>query len=713
MKQPIRNIAILAHVDAGKTTLSERILFAAGEIHRPGRVEDGLATMDYMPEEKERGITIESGVAHFEWKNTWFNFIDTPGHVDFGAEVDMALTAVEGAVLVVSAASGVETQTLASFRKLRESRVRTILFVNKLDNPDYSLDETLINIEETLGVRPVLMSVPQFKNGKMCAMLDVLSQSRLVHSESGTEVLDDGWESDAGAAEERALLKKYYDEAVEFASNFDDEILSLALENKPVPPKMLLRGLKALAASDEYVICYAGSALEGFGIRSLVTALSFFLPEVPTFGENELGQVIRLRHFRGVGEISLFRSHVDLLRRDWPADFEFSRLKANMLLPVDEIRAGDIYAMVSPFETELGQVIYLDDNCARRMSRQTKFDMTESNSWYLSEAKVQRRETRDERGERAAGTSLRAEGEAISNASGNAALNGNAAGTATGNAAPSISENYLPLLQTRVECVRTEDYAHVERSLSVLARMDPSFRVQKDDGGFWYLHTVGEVQLDVLLARLKREFGCEVRAGSPEVRWQERLCREVGPAENTFQIGPHKMSISISASPLEGDAHDIRLSAEFMEKAPLEILAGVRSALLESTEVGVLGKGPLVGVRFEVHRFEWTEGALPPMIKKCCADAVAKLVKPADVQLYEPVMELSLECPVNFAGLVTGDIQAREGKVKEIEGDGKTHFLKADVPLRKIFGYATGVRSISKGTALYSMKLLGYRPAMV
>ena len=677
MKQPIRNIAILAHVDAGKTTLSERILFAAGEIHRPGRVEDGLATMDYMPEEKERGITIESGVAHFEWKNTWFNFIDTPGHVDFGAEVDMALTAVEGAVLVVSAASGVETQTLASFRKLRESRVRTILFVNKLDNPDYSLDETLINIEETLGVRPVLMSVPQFKNGKMCAMLDVLSQSRLVHSESGAEVLDDGWESDAGAAEERALLKKYYDEAVEFASNFDDEILSLALENKPVPPKMLLRGLKSLAASDEYVICYAGSALEGFGIRSLVTALSFFLPEVPTFGENELGQVVRLRHFRGVGEISLFRSHVDLLRRDWPAGFEFSRLKANMLLPVDEIRSGDIYAMVSPFETELGQVIWLD-GCG-----------------MCSESA----------GRDAAGTSLRAEGKAISNAVGSAAPNGNAA--------PSISENYLPLLQTRVECVRTDDYAHVERSLSVLARMDPSFRVQKDDGGFWYLHTVGEVQLDVLLARLKREFGCEVRAGSPEVRWQERLCRAVGPAENTFQIGPHKMSISISASPLEGDAHDIRLSAEFMESAPREILAGVRSALLESTEVGVLGKGPLVGVRFEVHRFEWTEGALPPMIKKCCADAVAKLVKPADVQLYEPVMELSLECPVNFAGLVTGDIQAREGKVKEIEGDGKTHFLKADVPLRKIFGYATGVRSISKGTALYSMKLLGYRAATV
>ena len=670
MKQPIRNIAILAHVDAGKTTLSERILFATGEVHRPGRVEDGLATMDYMPEEKERGITIESGVAHFEWKNTWFNFIDTPGHVDFGAEVDMALTAVEGAVLVVSAASGVETQTVAAFRKLRESRVRTILFVNKLDNPDYSLDETLINIEEALGVRPVLMSLPEFKNGKMSGMLDVLTQSRLVHSDIGEEVIDESWNSDDTAAEERAQLKKYYAEAVEFASNFDDEILSLALENKPVPPKMLLRGLKSLAASDEYVICYAGSALEGFGVRNLVTALSFFLPEVPIFEEHELGQVVRLRHFRGIGEISLFRSHIDLLRRDWPTGFEFSRLKANMLVPVDEIRSGDIYAMKSPFETELGEIIKLDKETGEAISN------------------------------------------AVETATGNDAET--ASGKVSGTASPSISENYLPLLQTRVECLRVEDYAHVERSLSVLARMDPSFRVQHDlDGGFWYLHTVGEVQLEVLLERLEREFGCEVRAGKPEVRWQERLCRNVGPVENTFQIGPHKISICISASPLEGDAHDIRLSAEFMEKAPREILAGVRSALLESTEVGVLGKGPLVGVRFEVHRFEWTEGALPPMIKKCCADAVAKLVKPADAQLYEPVMELSLECPVNFAGLVTGDIQSRNGRVKEIDGDGRTHFLKAEIPLRKIFGYATGVRSISKGTAVYSLKLLGYRPATV
>ncbi|WP_294959731.1 GTP-binding protein [uncultured Fibrobacter sp.] len=655
MPQAVRNIAILAHVDAGKTTLSERILFAAGEVRRPGKVEEGLATMDYMPEEKERGITIESGVAHFEWKDTWFNFIDTPGHVDFGAEVDMALSAVEGAVLVVSAASGVETQTVAAFKKLREAGVRTLLFVNKLDNPDYSLDDTLIHIEEVLGVRPVLMTLPQYENGCMTGVLDVLSQSRLVHSDTGEEVVDDGWNVENGWDGSQEL-KRHYAEAVEFASNFDDEILKLAMEGKRVPPKMLLRGLKELVKGDDYALCYAGSAMEGFGVRSLVTALTFFLPDVPEFAPDELGQVVRLRHFKGVGEISLFRSHTDMERKAWPAGFEFSRLKANLLQPVDEIRSGDIYAMRTPFETELGEILKVTP---------------EGRSEPIPQS---------DQGERPHS---------------------------------SIRDHYQPLLQTRVECIGSEDYAHVEKSLATLSRMDPSFRVQKDDGGFWYLHTVGEVQLEVLLARLKREFGCEVKAGSPEVRWQERLCRNVGPVENTFQLGPHKISIKLSATPLDSDAHDIRLSAEFLETAPREILAGVRSALLESTEVGILGKGPLVGVRFEVHEFTWTEGALPPMIKKACADAVTKLIKPADVRLYEPIMELSLECPVNFAGLVTGDIQARDGKVKEIGGDGKTHFLKADIPLRKIFGYATGVRSISKGTALYSMKLLGYRPATI
>lgn len=636
--EPIRiiNIAILAHVDAGKTTLSERILFTAHEIRRPGKVEDGLATMDYLPEEKDRGITIESGVAHFEWKGVWFNFIDTPGHIDFGAEVDMALTAVEGAVLIVSAASGVETQTIAAYKKLRAAGVRTLIFINKLDNADYSLDETLINIEETLGVRPVLMSFPEYCNKKIVSEIDVLSKSRLTHTDIGEEIVD----AQNGNAEKEA--KKYYDEAIECASNFDDSVLKLAIENRNVQPKILLAGLQKLAASDNYALCYAGSALDGFGVRSLVTALTFFLPSVKNFSKTELGQVIRLRYFKGIGEISLFRSHATLLRKDWPEGFEFSRLKANLLCGVDEIFTGDIYAMRAPFKTELGQIIN---------------------------------------------------------------VNG------TVNCTQPFKQLYQPLLQTRIECETQSDYAHVESSLNTLNRMDPSFNVQYDNSGFWYMRTIGEVQLDVLLARLKREFNCTVKAGTPEIRWQERLSENVGPVENTYQIGPHKIYIKLSAKPLENRAHDIRLSAEFLENAPREILAGVRSALLESTDIGILGKGGLFGVCFFVHNFTWTKDALPPMIKKACLDAVTKLIKPSNVTFFEPIMELSLECPANFAGTVTGDIQARLGKIKETGGDGKTHFLKAEIPLKNVFGYATKVRSISKGTAIYSMKFLEYRAA--
>ncbi len=639
MLQSVRNIAILAHVDAGKTTLSERILFTAGEIRRPGNVEEGLATMDYLPEEKDRGITIESGVAHFEWRGMWFNFIDTPGHVDFGAEVDMALSAVEGAVLVISAASGVETQTIAAWKKLRSRGVRTLIFINKLDNPDYSLDDILINVEEMLGVRPVLLSVPEYDSGKMTSVLDVISNTRLIHAADGREEAKK-ITSKASAA----IAAKYYKEAVEFASRFDDVVLEKAMAEQPIPPEDLIRSLESLAASDDCILCYSGSALENYGVRGLMTGLSFFLSPPPTFKEGLLGQVIRLRHFQAFGEISLFRSMASLDRTEWPKEFEFFRMKANMLLPVDELRSGDIYAMRSKKEMELGAQLDLGGNVVNKEDSE--------NARVL----------------------------------------------------------YQPLLQTQVECLKIEDYAHVEQSLGILSRMDPSFRVVRHaEGGFWVLYTVGEVQLDVLIARLKREFGCEVQVGNPDVKWQERLRHQVGPLQNSFQAGPLKVTLSLSAAPLPITEHDVQLKADFLENAPREILAGLRSALLEAADVGFLGKGALVGVQFELHSLDCVGDVPIPMIKKACADAVIMLIKPMDLVLYEPYMELSVECPVSFAGVVTGEVQSREGKVREINGDGKIHFLRAEVPLRNFFGFSTAVRSISKGTAQYSLRFLDYR----
>lgn len=638
---PIRNIAILAHVDAGKTTLSERILFTAGEVRLPGNVEDGLATMDYLPEERERGITIESGVAHFEWRGIWFNFIDTPGHVDFGAEVDMALSAVDGAVLVISAADGVETQTLSAWKKLRESGVRTIVFINKLDNPASSLDETLIAIEEYLGARPVLLSVPEFAKvrgeRKVRSELDVVSGMRLVLSDGREEP------ETIGDAAAKSKWESAYAEAVEAASEFDDEILSFALDGKNVPPEMLVRGLKALAASDKYVLCYAGSAKENLGVRSLMTGLSFFLPEPPTFGKNLLGEVVRLRHFQGSGEISLFRGMANLEKAKWPEGFEFFRLKASTLKPVPRIFPGDIYALRSAKELSLGERIAIDGTVGK------------------------------------------------------------------GNVLP---KRYDSLLQTHLECIHAEDFPAVERNLRLLCRMDPSVRVTPHpEAGFWVLHTVGEVQLEVILERLKREFGCHVRAGNPDVLWQERLKCSLSPVENSFCAGPFSVKLSLAAKKLPENSTDVSLAGNALENLSADVLAGLRSAISESASVGILGKGALVGVEFLIDEFSAVENTPVPMIKKACADAVAKLVRPADICLYEPYMELSLECPAEYAGLLGGDVLAREGKIVSVGGNGVLHSFVAELPLRKLFGYATAVRSGCKGRAEYSMRFLEYRRA--
>lgn len=639
--QPIRNIAILAHVDAGKTTLSERILFTAGEVRLPGNVEDGLATMDYLPEERERGITIESGVAHFEWRGIWFNFIDTPGHVDFGAEVDMALSAVDGAVLVVSAVDGVETQTLSAWKKLRSSGVRTIVFINKLDNPASSLDETLIAIEEYLGARPVLLSVPEFGKTrgerKIRSELDIVSGTRLV--------LSDGREEPEaiGDATAKSKWESAYAEAVEAASEFDDEILSLALDGRSVPPKMLVCGLRALAASDKYVLCYAGSAKENFGVRSLMTGLSFFLPDPPKFGKKLLGEVIRLRHFQGSGEVALFRGMANLERAKWPEGFEFFRLKASVLEPVPRILAGDIYALRSAQELSLGERISIDGSVEK------------------------------------------------------------------GNVLP---KRYDSLLQTHLECAHAEDFSSVERNLRLLCRMDPSVKMTPHpEAGFWVLHTVGEVQLEVILERLKREFGCDVRAGNPDVLWQERLNDSLSPVENSFCAGPYSVKLSLAAKRLPETLTEVSLAGSALKGLSPDVFAGLRSAISECASIGVLGKGALVGIEFLIDEFSATENTPVPMIKKACSDAMEKLVRPSDICLYEPYMELSLECPAEYAGLLGGDILAREGKIVSVGGNGVLHSFVAELPLRKLFGYATAVRSGCKGRAEYSLRLLEYRRA--
>lgn len=630
--QAIRNFAILAHVDAGKTTLAERILFNAGEVRHPGNVDDGLATLDYLPEEKERGITIEAGVASYLWKDCWFNILDTPGHIDFGAEVDLALDAVEGAVLVISGTGGVETQTLEAWRKLRSRNVLTLLFINKLDHADSRPDEILLELEELLQVRPLLLNLPYFVDGKISAMFDVATGSFMEHDERGREIPS---VQQSKEFPEAGLLRR---ELVEAASTVDDAILESALANHAVEAGTLLGGLKNLFNKGQFVPCFCGSALRNRGVRQLMTGLGMFLPQAVPKVAN-LGQVVRIRYARGHGEVALFKAALNRSRSQWPAGFEFRRVRGDLLLPLDHVRSGDLYALqVQGRHLTTGEII---------------------------------------------------------------GKHGEHVGWAHG------KHIYTPLVQTRLECVHSLQWQQVDAALQVLVRSDPSLRLEREPAsGSWILRTVGEVHLDVAVARLRREFQCEIRHGKPQVDRFEILRIPQGPWQNSYTTKTGSLEISLSLITCE----DFAPALVWQCPLPTEILQRVcAEACAEFLHGGILGTGPLRRAQVLLHSWQAQGTILPGLAKKCLSDGLRLHVQPDHICSMEPWVQLQIYCPDEHVGVVLGDLQSRGAEIGEWTGDGKFCKIFALAPLEKVFGYSIIVRSISKGTASYALRYERHR----
>ncbi|MDR2594630.1 MAG: TetM/TetW/TetO/TetS family tetracycline resistance ribosomal protection protein [Fibromonadaceae bacterium] len=600
--QDIRNIAILAHIDAGKTTLSERILWTAGKILRPGNVEDGLATMDYLPEEKAKGITIEAGISYFEWRDIWWNLIDAPGHIDFGMEADTALQAADGAVLVVSALDGIQPQTFAAWEKLKLLNKPCIIFFNKTDLPESRLEESFLEIEEQFGVKPLLMNWPVKNEG----VWDVLSGCFLKHNAEGKEDIFD-------FTEEKEEMENYRREACEAASLADDKILEKMLAKKQVETSDLLAGLQKLFCEKKHILCYAGSAKKNIGIRSLLNGISFFI-KPQTIMSKELGQVIRYRFFSGIGEVAIFKSFKKLPRSKFPSGLKFYRIHAQNLSEVQEIFCGDIYAIKGMEHKKTG--------------------------------------------------------------------------------------DYTPLLQMRIECLKAKDWEATNAALKSIERTDNSVKVSDNSDGSWTLHAMGAVQFDFILSRLKREFRSEVRAGEPSVEFREMLSKKLEATQNFCQIGDTSVKISLSAEP-----NSSGFAVEGSEKKWRDVII---SALDEFCQSGVLGKGSLWNVKFILHKFE-VQGSSQAVIKKACLDAAKMLVEPSSVQIYEPWVNLTVQCPSLFAGTVTSDLLSRGAKIINSDGDGKKARFYAEAPLSKLARYTTELLSITKGGGNFFLHYLKHK----
>jgi elongation factor G len=598
--QDIRNIAILAHIDAGKTTLSEHILWTAGKILRTGNVEDGLATMDYLPEEKEKGITIEAGISHFMWRDIWWNLIDAPGHIDFGMEADTALEAADGAVLVISAADGIQPQTFAAYEKLKSLNKPCIIFFNKTDLPEARLEESFWEIEEQFGVSPVLLSWPVKGEGAW----DVLSGVFLKHNAEGKEDVFD-------FTDEKSEMENCQKEACEAASFADDKVLEKIMSEQRVETSELLAGLQKLFCKDTHIFCYAGSAKKNIGIRSLLNGLSFFI-KPQALSTDDIGQVIRYRSFAGIGEVAIFKSHKNFcpcLQKG----LTFYRIHAQNLSEVSEVFCGDIYAVKGMEHKKIG--------------------------------------------------------------------------------------DYLPLLKMRIECLKADDWKHINEALKAIERTDHSVKITENlDDGSWTLHAMGAVQFDFILSKLKREFHCDAMAGEPSVELREVLSRNLSIVENFCQVGESSVSISLSAEALENKRCEIASE-----------IPAIVSAIEEFCEAGVLGKGSLWNVKFILHKLEISGQASQAIIKKACLDAAKMLVEPSSLEIYEPWVDLTVQSPAIHAGTVVNDLLARGAKILNSDGDGKKHRFYANAPLSKLARYTTELLSITRGGGNYAMKFKEFR----
>jgi elongation factor G len=625
------NLAILAHVDAGKTTLSERILFASKEISTTGEVDDGLATMDYLADEKERGITIETGVHSFFWKKRKFSLLDTPGHIDFSVEVDQALMASDFGVLVLSSVRGVETQSFAGWEKLDYFKLPRFVFINKLDSAPDLLDNMLLETEEAFGKNMLVLSWPIFEEGRIIGSGDALSGKMICHDGNGREQLI----QDLPQAE-HSQWQLYYKEIVECASAFNDEVMENYLEGEEIPVARLVEALGPAFDSEEYLFCYCGSALKNCGVRQLITGFSLF-SRAKTHPAEQMGSVLQYRRVPGFEGVYIFHNFHSLSFEDWPQGWDAYALRAQEVEKISSLEENELYML------DIRENVYEP------------------------------------------GDVLNASGDVLKNV---------------------WEGEYLSLVHCQLELKRAEDMDALGDALKTLAKADPSLKVEyRSETGCWIIFCVGEVHRDVVLSRLKREFQLDVLAGEPRAQCIEKLNCDLSPQKIEAHTPLASLSFSAELKVLESES--VRV---IMPHGTKDIWNQVvESSIEELAEMGVRGQGALTGFAFCINELRIKDECPPGLLKKMVYDFFKLHVSEKMVGVYEPLMHLDISVGDEYCGRILADIESRGGKIRLLDSDGLKTKIFSEIPLQKVFGYSIIVRSISKGTASYALRIKEYR----
>ena len=665
----VRNIGIAAHIDAGKTTTSERILYYTGSNYKVGEVHEGTATMDWMEQERERGITITSAATTCAWKDCTINLIDTPGHVDFTAEVERSMRVLDGAVAVFCAVGGVEPQSETVWRQADKYHVPRIAFVNKMDRIGADFASVVKAIHERLGANAVAVQLPIGAEDDFAGVVDLIEQKAYYFS----GVLGQAPAEGAIPPELAMAAKEGRDAIIEALSDFSDDIMTLYLEGKPVSSELIRKTMREAVIALKVVPVLCGSAFKNKCVEPLLDAVVNYLPSP-----------LDIPPVKGVSPTN----PDEVIERHSSVDEPFAALAFKVA--VDPFLGKLFFLRVYSGKLEKGSVLYNPATGQReRIGRIMRMHSNKREDIDSMEA-----------GMIAAVPSLK---------------NTKTGDTLCDEANPIVLgslEFPEPVISLAVEPATQNDKVKLSKGLMALADEDPTFKVHTDEeSGQTVISGMGELHLEIIVDRLKREFGVDVKVGNPQVAYREAI-RKPARAEGKYirQSGGRGQygHVVFEIEPLEGGKY------EFEDKIvggviPKEFIAAVEKGLEEAIQSGVLGGYPVIGVKVALVDGSYHEVDSSEMAFKIAASMGFKdAMKKADPVLMEPVMSVEVVTPEDYVGDVIGDLSARRGRIDGMDMRANARIIRAFVTLVGMFGYATDLRSKTSGRANYSMQFDHY-----
>ncbi|MBM3691962.1 MAG: elongation factor G [Actinobacteria bacterium] len=668
----VRNIGIMAHIDAGKTTTTERILYYTGRTYKIGEVHEGAAVMDWMVQEQERGITITSAATTCNWRDTTINIIDTPGHVDFTVEVERSLRVLDGAVAVFDAVAGVEPQTETVWRQANKYNVPRMCFVNKMDRVGADFFRCVDMIKDRLDATVALIQLPIGVESEFQGVVDLLGMQALVWSDQ----MGENYETVAIPADLVDEAETWRQELIDVVSQFDETVLEKYVGEETITADDLQSAIRAATLSGEVVPILCGTAFKNKGVQPLLDAVVDYLPspvDIPAV----------------VG--SSMKNEEEALSRQ-PADEEPFAALAFKIMSDPYVGKLTYFRVYSGKLSAGAQVLNATKDKKERVGR-------------VLQMHANHREDKDGvfAGDIVAAVGLK---------------NTTTGDTLCDPGNPIVLERMefpAPVISVAIEPKTKVDQDKLGKALAALSEEDPTFQVRTDEEtGQTIISGMGELHLDVLVDRMTREFSVAANVGKPQVAYRETITNTVEKVEERYvrQTGGRGQygHVVISLEPTgPGGGY------EFVDKIvggviPKEYIPAVDAGIQEALEGGVLAGYPLVDIRATLTFGSYHDVDSSEMAFKIAGSmALKKAVRQAKPVLLEPIMQVEVVTPEDYMGDVIGDLSSRRGKVEGMEQRGNAQVVRAQVPLSEMFGYATDLRSRTQGRATYTMQFDSYQ----